>query len=219
MIADFPQKITNTYIQTFETFALKLFLHRRENTESRNYDILSSTDKLHLLNLVNGALILTKVLSKPTIMGFLFIPEKNKILIKILMKKFVAYLFILPLLLLSCGKNSPEAQPEVKKDEKMISPEWRKMNPMTVKGMFLDSAGRKEFFDCSSKKTYKFSMSGEFESIKNAYDKIVSKKGGEKVYLELEGFVSTESNPESSAMDTVFVVTRFFKLDRARVCE
>jgi len=114
---------------------------------------------------------------------------------------------------------SDESKQSVNKDPKMVTPEANQMRPLILGGMYIYSQGAGKFYDCNSDKTFFISEVGESASIEKAYVNIPDKKEEEKVYVELEAFISTQSKSESPEMDSILVVTRFFKLDRAMKCE
>ena len=129
-------------------------------------------------------------------------------------------LLLTPLLLLNgCGEGSNKSKTANKDAQKMVSPDSLKMKPLILKGMYFYSAEASKFYDCESRKTFLIADKGENESIKKVYEKMPSRKPEEKVYVELEGFVSVQPKPTGKDMDTLLIVTTFFKLDRARKCE
>ena len=130
-----------------------------------------------------------------------------------------SYLILILLLSIICGCKDESNQSDISKNQKMVSPEANQMNPLILKGMYSYSPLKGKFFDCLSDKTYLLAEKGESAAIERAYVNIPDKRPEEKVYVELEGFISTQAKSEGLDFDSVLVVTRFFLFDRSKKCD
>ncbi|MEO6695281.1 MAG: hypothetical protein ABIY50_00495 [Ignavibacteria bacterium] len=123
------------------------------------------------------------------------------------------------MILLSVLTGCRDETVKTKVDQKMVEPESNRMQPSFFKGMYIDSSSAGIFYDCNNNVAYNISEKGETAAVKKAYNNIPEKKHGEKIYLELEGFISTQPNFDGRLVDSVLVITRFFLFNRAGKCD
>ncbi len=113
--------------------------------------------------------------------------------------------------LLSC--EAPESHKKNEATGKMNSVgKTNTMTPFVYRGMY-DLTGNFQLTDCSSGKQYKVSNKSDLTSVDNAVKQMQNNLKKETLFIEAEGFISTEQNISTKQNDTVLVIGRISRID------
>jgi hypothetical protein len=125
-------------------------------------------------------------------------------------------IIILLLTIASC--EAPESHKKRSASERKI-PETieRNITPLVYRGM-LSVSGEMKLQDCSSGKLYVVSDKSDLSSIEKAIAQTQDQRNMNRLYIEAEGFVSTQENPAKKQNDTVLVIGRISRIDMQFDC-
>ena len=123
---------------------------------------------------------------------------------------------LLAFALLSC--EAPESHKKSEAKEKKGNVEnTNTLTPFVYRGMY-DITGSYQLKDCSSGKQYNISRKSDLSSVENAVNQMQDKLSKQRVYIEAEGFISTEENISTKQNDTVLVIGRVSRIDMQFDC-
>lgn len=91
------------------------------------------------------------------------------------------------------------------------------LTPKLYTGMYSSVKSNKEFYECGTGSRYLISDNGEISDI-GLIDSASQKNSQKKIYLEVEGFISTKENSKRKGIDSVLIITKFMKADTSINC-
>lgn len=145
--------------------------------------------------------------------------------------KITIILLSLTILFLSCGKKQqPEpTKPDttnkstnqitsdtIKKELTTKSDTVKPSESKLFKGYYSYFADVSVFIECG-KKDNLYTDGPDNATLEKEYLK-VRKETNEKIYAEVEGYLSNQVNEEKGVNETVLIVTKFIKADREKKC-
>lgn len=129
------------------------------------------------------------------------------------MKKFIFVLFISVSIISGCEKGTV---PEVKKTRSL--PESEKISQILFKGMYKQEKGKDYYTDCSSAGKFRLDPNGETIALKKIFEDAVAKDSISSLYVEFEGFFSTQSSKVKKENDSVIIPTRLLITNSFKKC-
>ncbi len=137
------------------------------------------------------------------------------------MRLIIRSFIVLQSLIITFALLSCEAPDSHKKNDpsgnKSTAGNSNTMTAFVYRGMF-DISGKYQLTDCSSGKQYKVSNKSDLSSVDNAIKQMQNNLKKERVYVEAEGFTSTEQNKSTNQFDTVLVIGRISRIDMQFDC-